>query len=92
MAMSNRIAASGVRSAGDVQLPYRMLALRVIHLAVRDAVDGQSVGIRSSARQFLSGCPLLSLWCALAELDPASITGSLGGPRASSTRPSGAKS
>jgi hypothetical protein len=71
--MRSRAAVAGIPSTDHIQLPYRMLALRVIHMAIRDAVEGPSPGIRSSARHFLSGCPLLSLWCTLAEIDPESI-------------------
>ncbi len=81
-------AGAGIFPTDAVQLPYRMLALRVIHLAIRDAVEGQSKGIRRSARHFLSGCPLLSLWCALADIDPESIPESLREQVVPSTRQS----
>lgn len=63
----------GVRS--ELLAPYRMLAVRVITLAVRDLVaDGQSAPERHSARVFLSGSRMLTHWCRLADLDPAAIT------------------
>jgi cold shock protein len=54
-------------------LPYRLLALRVIDLALRDACDSPSLTDRTTAYRFLQGSPLLTLWCALAELDPERV-------------------
>jgi hypothetical protein len=80
-------ALTGASCSDDVQLPYRLLALRVIHQALRDAVESRSAGVRSSARQFLRGSPSLSLWCALAEIDPQSVAGSLREKLVPATRP-----
>jgi hypothetical protein len=55
-----------------VQLPaaHRSLAARVIGQAVRDVRDPNGTRIASaSARSFLSGSPMLSYWCEIAELD-----------------------
>jgi hypothetical protein len=55
-----------------VQLPaaHRSLAARVIGQAVRDVRDPNGTRIDSaSARSFLSGSPMLSYWCEIAELD-----------------------
>jgi len=55
-----------------VQLPaaHRALAARVIGQAVRDVRDPNGAPIDSaSARSFLSGSPMLSYWCEIAELD-----------------------
>jgi len=59
---------------GELLAPYRLLASRVIALAVRDLVTyGQSVAERDSARAFLSGSRMLTHWCELADIDPAVI-------------------
>ena len=55
-----------------MQLPaaHRSLAARVIGQAVRDVRDPNGTRIASaSARSFLSGSPMLSYWCEIAELD-----------------------
>jgi hypothetical protein len=55
-----------------VQLPaaHRSLAARVIGQAIRDVRDPNGARIDSaSARSFLSGSPMLSYWCEIAELD-----------------------
>jgi len=55
-----------------VQLPaaHRSLAARVIGQAVRDVRDPNGAPNDSaSARSFLSGSPMLSYWCEIAELD-----------------------
>jgi len=55
-----------------VQLPaaHRTLAARVIHQAVRDVRNPNGAPTDSaSARTFLSGSPMLSYWCEVAELD-----------------------
>jgi hypothetical protein len=55
-----------------VQLPvaHRSLAARVIGQAVRDVRDPNGTRIdNASARSFLSGSPMLSYWCEIAELD-----------------------
>ena len=55
---------------GDLSLPYRHLAVRVIDQALRDlAGPAQSRNDRESARAFLAGSPMLRLWCAVAEID-----------------------
>jgi hypothetical protein len=50
--------------------PHRSLAARVIRQAVRDVRDptGKPTDT-ASARSFLSGSPMLSYWCEIAELD-----------------------
>jgi hypothetical protein len=49
---------------------HRHLAARVIDQAFRDARDPNGESIDSaSARAFLSGSPMLSYWCEIAELD-----------------------
>jgi len=49
---------------------HRSLAARVIGQAVRDMRDPNGAPIDSaSARSFLSGSPMLSYWCEIAELD-----------------------
>ena len=55
-----------------MQLPaaHRSLAARVIGQAVRDVRDPNGAPNDSaSARSFLSGSPMLSYWCQIAELD-----------------------
>ena len=55
-----------------MQLPaaHRSLAARVIGQAVRDVRDPNGTPNDSaSARSFLSGSPMLSYWCEIAELD-----------------------
>jgi hypothetical protein len=55
-----------------VQLPaaYRSLAARVIDQAVRDVRNPNGAPTDgASARAFLSGSPMLSYWCEIAELD-----------------------
>jgi hypothetical protein len=51
---------------------YRRLAIRVIELAFRD-LDCASPDLRRSAREFLTGHPLLFLWCDLADIRPARV-------------------
>jgi hypothetical protein len=54
--------------------PYRTLALRVISVAVRDLISpGHSASERETARAFLSGSPMLTHWCSLADIDPEAI-------------------
>jgi hypothetical protein len=49
---------------------HRFLATRVIDQAVRDVRNPNGTLIDSaSARAFLSGSPMLSYWCQIAELD-----------------------
>ena len=51
-------------------LPYRRVALNVIGRAIRDlASPAESM----TARAFFAGSGMLHHWCALAELDPASV-------------------
>ena len=55
-----------------MQLPaaHRHLAARVINQAVRDVCNPNGAPTDStSARAFLSGSPMLSYWCEVAELD-----------------------
>ena len=65
----------GYRDAPCGTLPmvgYRRLAIRVIELAFRD-LDCASPDLRRSARAFLTGHPLLFLWCDLAEIRAARV-------------------
>jgi hypothetical protein len=74
--MNGRRAAAGDRYHEPVEglVPYRLLALRVIRLAVQDLLtNGRSLSERDSARAFLLGSPMLTHWCTLAELDPVAI-------------------
>ena len=49
---------------------HRSLAVRVIDQAVRDVRNPNGAPIDSaSARAFLSGSPMLSYWCEIAEID-----------------------
>ena len=49
---------------------HRSLAVRVIDQAVRDVRNPNGAPIDSaSARSFLSGSPMLSYWCEIAEID-----------------------
>ena len=53
---------------------HRSLAARVIDQAVRDVRNPNGAPTDSaSARAFLSGSPLLSYWCKIAELDPSRV-------------------
>ena len=54
-----------------MQLPaHRSIAARVIGQAIRDVRDPNGARIDSaSARSFLSGSPMLSYWCEIAEID-----------------------
>ena len=52
----------------------RHLAVRVIHQAFRDlSGTSGSAADRESAREFLSGSPMLYKWCDLADLEPTSM-------------------
>lgn len=51
---------------------YRRLALRVIATAFRD-LRGSSPDLRSNARAFLTGQPMLFLWCDVAQIGPAGV-------------------
>jgi hypothetical protein len=51
---------------------HRSLAAHIIEQAVRDVRNPNGVPTDSaSARAFLSGSPMLSYWCKIAELDRA---------------------
>jgi hypothetical protein len=53
---------------------HRSLAAHVIEQAVRDVRNPNGAPIDSaSARAFLSGSPMLSYWCEIAELDLNSV-------------------
>jgi hypothetical protein len=53
---------------------HRSLAARVIDQAVRDVRNPNGPPTDSaSARAFLSGSPMLSYWCEIAELDLNSV-------------------
>jgi hypothetical protein len=54
----------------QLRTAHRSLAARVIDQAVRDMRNPNGAPIDSaSARAFLSGSPMLSYWCDIAELD-----------------------
>lgn len=55
----------------ELLVPYQRVALRVIDRAFRDL---ECPGEAAAAREFLAGSPMLRHWCALAELDAASIS------------------
>ncbi len=58
---------------------YRRLSVRVIEQALRDIVAAPgSTSDHDSARLFLAGSPMLTLWCELAALDPARIAAHAG--------------
>ena len=53
---------------------HRSLAAHVIEQAVRDVRNPNGAPIDgASARTFLSGSPMLSYWCEIAELDLNSV-------------------
>ena len=53
-----------------VSAAHRSLAARVIGQAIRDVRDPNGARVDSaSARSFLSGSPMLSYWCEIAEID-----------------------
>jgi hypothetical protein len=53
---------------------HRSLAAHIIEQAVRDVRNPNGVPTDSaSARAFLSGSPMLSYWCKIAELDPSRV-------------------
>jgi hypothetical protein len=54
--------------------PYRHLAVRVIAQAWRDLfAHGGTPSERESARTFLSGSPMLAMWCELADMDAVAV-------------------
>ena len=54
----------------QVSAAHRSLAARVIGQAIRDVRDPNGARINSaSARSFLSGSPMLSYWCEIADID-----------------------
>ena len=54
----------------QLHVAHRFLATRVIEQAVRDVRNPTGTLFDSaSARAFLSGSPMLSYWCQIAELD-----------------------
>jgi hypothetical protein len=55
-------------------MPYRHLALRVLARALRDLSSAASPTDRESARSFLTGSPMLSHWCRVAEVDPRMVS------------------
>jgi len=75
--VNRRHAAAGERYPGaqsEALAPYRLLASRVIALAMRDLLSrGHSTAERDSARAFLSGSRMLSHWCELADIDAAAV-------------------
>lgn len=57
-----------------VETACRHLAVRVIHQAFRDLSGfAGSRADQATAREFLSGSPMLYRWCELADLEPASM-------------------
>lgn len=55
----------------ELLVPYQRVALRVITQAFRDLERPREA---AAARAFLAGSPMLRHWCALADLDAASIS------------------
>jgi hypothetical protein len=54
----------------QLRTAHRSLAARVIDQAVRDVRNPNGAPVDSaSARAFLSGSPMLSYWCEIAELN-----------------------
>lgn len=54
--------------------PYRHLAVRVLARALFDLTNGHgSPTDRESARAFLAGSRMLSLWCRVAAVDPLCV-------------------
>lgn len=71
-ALASELAAATAVSASFAG--YRHLAIRVIDQARRDLVSaGGSPGDRESARRFLAGSPMLTLWCAVADVNPEGV-------------------
>jgi hypothetical protein len=63
---------------------YRLLAVRVISLALRDLLNpGGLAADRHSACLFLAGSRMLTHWCAVAGLDPKHVVISTAGLRTS---------
>lgn len=56
----------------ETSVGYRRLALRVIDQALRD-LESSDPNLSGSALAFLTGDPLLFLWCDLAEIGPSRI-------------------
>ena len=58
----------------DLEAACRHLAVRVIYQAFRDLSGSTGSGAdRESAREFLSGSPMLYRWCEIADLEPTSM-------------------
>ena len=55
----------------ELLVPYQRVALRVISQAFRDLERPREA---AAAQAFLAGSPMLRHWCALADLDAASIS------------------
>jgi hypothetical protein len=77
-AKSKKLRSSRQPQGDDILDPYRNLAARVIVQAWRDLFGGrQGPGLdRESAREFLSGSPMLGLWCGLAGFDAVAVCAS----------------
>lgn len=72
--MNRRQASPEHAPAHEALAPYRLLAARVIALAMRDLLTcGRTSADGDSAREFLSGSPMLTHWCEVAEINPAAI-------------------
>lgn len=72
----SRHAAIGSRTdaAEETFRPYRHLAVRVLALALQDAVNPVgSAADRESARRFLRGSGMFVHWCRVAALDPGCV-------------------
>lgn len=54
-------------------ITYQRLAMRVIQRAFKDLMSGSAADDRESAREFLSGSPMLFHWCSVAALDPRRV-------------------
>lgn len=72
--MNHHHASRSPVAAREALAPYRLLASRVIGLAMRDLMTcGRTSEDGNSARAFLSGSPMFTHWCEVAELDPAVV-------------------
>ncbi len=66
-----RVAHTAGAARQELLAPYRLLALRVISLAVRDLItSGHPASERDTALEFLSGSRMLTHWCRLADINP----------------------
>jgi hypothetical protein len=77
---------------GEMLAPYRLLAARVIALAIRDLTTHRHTDSEhDSALAFLSGSGMLTHWCEVAGIDPAIVRAQVSGPRTRSGGPGTAR-